>query len=135
MSAGMKADAAPRTRTLVLLGWLSIAVSTGAWIAHLLFIVVWVGVQGRGRAGLGSACTTGAVAPFHLATLVTALLALGALAASAFVYREHDRVAPSDPELAGQFRFLGLLGIGTAVFNLVLILFEGSYVLFLRSCG
>jgi hypothetical protein len=131
----MTTEAPPRTRMLALLGWLSIAVSVVAWTSHLFFTGIWVEVSGRGRGGAGSVCETGPTAPFHLATVVTALLALVALAMSLHVYRRRDAVEPVDPRLPGQLRFLGLLGIGAAIFNLVLILWEGSYVFFLGHCG
>jgi hypothetical protein len=131
----VKTDAPPRTRTVVLLGWLSVALSIVAWTSHLVFTGIWVAVSGRGRNGLGPVCATGPTAPFHLATVVTALVTIGALAMSVHVFRERDRLDPPDARLGGQLQFLGLLGIGVAVFNLVLILWEGSYVFFLGHCG
>jgi hypothetical protein len=131
----MSTNAPPHTRTAVLLGWLSLALSIAAWTSHLLFTGIWVGVSGRGRNGVGPVCDTGPTAPFHVATVVTALVAIGALAMSVHVFRERDRLDPPDARLGGQLQFLGLLGIGAAVFNLVLILWEGSYVFFLGHCG
>jgi hypothetical protein len=125
-----------KVRVLAVLAWSAIAISTVAWTVHLVFVATWVTVSGRGRAGpaAGGICDTGPTTPYHLATLVTALLALIALAMAAHVYRERH-VDPDDAPLAGQLRFLGLIGIASAVFNLVLILWEGSYVLFLGHCG
>jgi heme/copper-type cytochrome/quinol oxidase subunit 2 len=130
-------DTEAKVRLLALLAWSAIAISTLAWTVHLVFTGIWVTVSGRGRAGsaVGGICDTGPTTPYHLATLVTALLALAALAMAAYVYRERDRVEPENPQLVSQLRFLGLIGVASALFNLVLILWEGSYVFFLGHCG
>ena len=60
-------------------------------------------------------------------------LPVAAWMAHLIVYRHRNGSGEGD--LSSQYRFLGLLGIGSAVFNLVLILAEGSVVLFLWSCG
>jgi hypothetical protein len=116
-------------------GWAAIVGSTMAWAAHLVFSGAWAVFGGRARAGPSSACVYGQTWPLHLATVATALVCLTTLAVAWAVYRHHGDATSGDGSVAGQLRFLGLVGIGASIVNLLLILAEGSYVFFLRSCG
>ncbi len=117
------------------LGWSAIAGSTAAWATHLVFSGAWSVFGGRARAGPAASCSYGSVWPLHVATLVTGLACVLAFVAGAVVYRHRDGADSGEGTIAAQYRFLGLVGMGTAIINLVLILAEGSYVFFLRSCG
>jgi hypothetical protein len=118
-----------------LLGWGAVVASTGAWVAHLVFSAAWAVQGGRARFGPGTACAASAAWPMHLATVLMALVCIGALGAAGAVYRHRGDAESGSGTLEGQLRFLGLLGLAVAAVNLVLIVVEGSYVFFLRSCG
>ena len=121
-------------RRIALIGWTAVSLPVAAWMAHLIFSAAYAASAGRGRIGASTACRSGvATWPLHVGTVVGALTCLGSLALAFFVYRHRNGSGEGD--LSSQYRFLGLLGIGSAVFNLVLILAEGSVVLFLWSCG
>ncbi len=91
-------------------------------------------VRGRDRIGPSSACTHGiAVWPLHVGTAVGVVACLISLASAMFVFRRRD--GSDEGSLASQYRFLGLLGIGSSMFNLVLIVGEGTVVRFLHACG
>jgi hypothetical protein len=128
----MNAEAPTRRRVLTLVAWSAIAVPTAAWAVHLVFTAAFAGYGGRGRAGTAP-CQVGPEWPMHLATAVTALLCVAGAVAAHAVYRQHD--GSGSGSLGGQYRLLGLLGYASAAFNLVLILIEGSYVIFLGHCG
>jgi len=117
------------------LGWGAVVASTAAWTSHLLFTAAWAVEGGRARSGPGATCAYGTAWPMHVATVLTAGVCVLALVAAGIVYRHRDDADPGSGTLEGQLRFLGLLGLATAAVNLLLILVEGSYVLFLRSCG
>ncbi len=119
---------------MTLLGWAAVGIPVLAWMGHLAFSAAYAAEAGRDRIGPSSACTHGiAVWPLHLGTAVGALFCLASLAAAVFV---HGRGTGSGDEgLASQYRLLGVLGVGSSVFNLVLILGEGSVVQFLHACG
>ncbi len=124
----------PRTddRRLVATGWLAIGTPILAWMAHLIFCAGYAAATGRGRTGVASGCRYGATSwPFHVATAATVVICLVSLAAALHVLRSSG----ADGREAGHLRFLGLLGIGSSVSNLVLILGEGSIVVFLHSCA
>jgi hypothetical protein len=116
-------------------GWAAIAGSTAAWATHLIFSAAWAVEGGRGRSAASAMCGHGPTWPLHLATLVTAAVCVVALGAAWVVYRHRDDALSGSGSIEGQLRFLGLLGLGVAAVNLLLIVVEGSYVFFLRSCG
>jgi hypothetical protein len=121
-------------RRMALLGWTAVTVPIVAWMLHLIFSAAYVASAGRGRIGASSACRTGAaVWPLHLGTVVGVVTCLASLALAAFVHQHRNGSGEGDA--SSQYRFLGLLGIASSVFNLVLIVAEGSVVLFLWSCG
>jgi hypothetical protein len=88
-----------------------------------------------------SAALSGATCPhpqvrwaMHGLTLFTALATLVAIGWSAALYRE-GRGSPQDAvTVAGRDRFLGAFGLLTGAVSLLLILWEGAYVLFLSGC-
>jgi hypothetical protein len=122
-------------RFYAVLGWGAVVGSTAAWVTHLVFSAAWSVEGGRSRAGASAACTHGPTWPLHVATALTAAICLVALGAALIVLRHRADASSGSGSLDGQLRFLGLLGVAAAVINLVLIVLEGSYVLFLRSCG
>jgi hypothetical protein len=122
-------------RFYAVLGWGAVAVSTAAWVTHLIFSAAWSVEGGRSRAAASAACGHGPTWPLHLATALTAAVCLIALGAALIVLRHRADTPSESDSLDGQLRFLGQLGVGAAVVNLVLIVLEGSYVFFLRSCG
>jgi hypothetical protein len=128
----MSVETPSRTRLLTFVGWSAIVVPTAAWAVHLVFTASFAGFGGRGRAGTAP-CSVGPEWPMHLATAVTALACVAGAFAAHAVYRYHD--GSGSGSLAGQYRLLGLIGYASAAFNLVLILVEGSYVIFLGHCG
>jgi|1185.fasta_scaffold808564_2 hypothetical protein len=131
----MSSRAERSPRFYATLGWGAIVVSTVAWAAHLLFSAAWVEAGGRSRSAASGACAYGATWPLHLATVVTAAACLVALGAALVVLRHRDDAESGSGTLEGQLRFLGLVGVAAALVNLLLIVVEGSYVFFLRSCG
>jgi hypothetical protein len=121
-------------RRMALIGWTAVGVPVVAWMAHLIFSAAYAASTGRGRIGASSACRPGAALwPLHLATGIGVLACVGSLVLATFVYRQRN--GAGEGGLSSQYRFLGLLGIGSSVFNLVLILAEGSAVPFLHGCG
>ncbi len=121
-------------RRIALIGWTAVVVPIVAWMAHLIFSAAYVASTGRGRIGASSVCRPGAALwPLHLGTGVGVLACLASLALATLVSRQP--IEPGTGGLGSQYRFLGLLGIGSSVFNLVLILAEGSAVPFLHGCG
>lgn len=121
-------------RRVALIGWTAVTVPIVAWMLHLIFSAAYVASAGRGRVGASTACRTDvALWPLHVGTAVGALTCLASLALAWFVYRRRNGSGEGD--VSSQYRFLGLLGIASSVFNLVLIVAEGSVVLFLWSCG
>ncbi len=130
----MSLDVQTDERPMALIGWAAVGVPLLAWMGHLVFSAAYAAYAGRDRIGPSSACTHGiAVWPLHLGTAVGALFCLASLAAAAFVH--HQRNGTGSGGLSSQYRFLGLLGIASSVFNLALILGEGSVVPFLHACG
>lgn len=100
------------------LWWFPLAGPIGAWTVHLVFLASWV------RHG----CNTGTEWPMHLVTAVTAVIALAGIVLSRRLVRLGADAEDADTA-AGRLRFLGLLGLVVGIFNLALILLEGSYVL------
>ncbi len=108
----MSVDVRPDERHLALIGWAAVGVPVLAWMGHLVFSAAYAAEAGRDRIGPSSACTHGiAVWPLHLGTAVGALFCLASLAAALFVHRQRN--GSGEGGLSSQFRFLGLLGIGS----------------------
>ena len=108
----------------MILLWLAIAAGPLLWMTHLVgasALVEWACEAQRREWTL------------HALTLVTAVPAAAALALCIRV----ARTAPAPEEagtVAGRTRFLALFGVLTAAISLALIVFEGSYVLFIDAC-
>lgn len=90
-----------------------------AWAAHLL-----VGV-----ALVPAVCETGALWPFHLATVVTALVALGGVGLSL-----RERRAERSPRFGPRERFVGDVGLVVSLLFLALIVAEGLPALWVDAC-
>lgn len=121
-------------RRLTLIGWIAVGVPIFAWMAHLIFSAAYAASAGRGRIGPSSACHQGiATWPLNVGTAAGVLTCLATLALAVFVHGHGN--GSGEGGLSSQYRYLGLLGIGSSVFNLVLIVAEGTIVFFLHSCG
>ena len=97
-------------------GWFAVAGGIAAWMAHLTAEASLVGLV----------CQHPDLKwTMHAATAACVLVTLTALAVSVRLVR-----TPSTP-----WQFVGWLGVISSVVNVVLIVFEGSYVIFIRPCG
>ena len=109
-------------------GWVFVisTVAIGAWMVHLT----------AESALTRFTCTRHSTRwVLHLLTLVTGAVALGATLAGwrlAHAGGQEDEEADTREATA---RFLGMFATIVAASNLLLILAEGSYVVFLRSCA
>jgi hypothetical protein len=108
----------------VIVLWLAIAAGPTLWVVHLVgasALVEWACESERREWTI------------HALTVLTAL---PVLAAVAWCLRAAG-TAPAPEEdgtVAGRTRFLALFGALTAAISLALILFEGSYALFIPPC-
>jgi hypothetical protein len=90
--------------------WFALTAGIVAWIAHLVFFASIVEfVNDNGYFWL-----------FHVGNVVCIALA-------------GDDDDEEDPTPEGRMRFLGLLGMASNGINLLLILFEGSYIFFIGT--
>jgi hypothetical protein len=97
-----------------------------AWFAVVAPIVAWLVHLTTEASLVQHTCTSsGTQWPMHAVTAVCVAVTLSAMAVAL-------RMAQT-PE--GPWRFIGLLGLILAAANLVLILLEGSYVLFIKACA
>ena len=106
--------------------WAAVLVGIPAWAVHLVFTAAmarFVEVH------------PGWMWTMHLATAVTALATLAGMAICADLLRVAGRpdTHGDDASAAGLTRFLAALGLLVGVSNLMLILLEGSYVIFVRK--
>jgi hypothetical protein len=111
--------------------WTAVLIGIPAWIAHLVFEASMVGFT---SAHPGWRWT------LHLATGGAALVTLAGMAICFDLIRLADRSGPGDVERddassSTLTRFLGEFGLLLGATNLVLILLEGSYVIFVRRGG
>jgi hypothetical protein len=97
-----------------------------AWFAVVTPIVAWL-VHLTGEASLVRlTCNrSGGQLPMHLLTAGCIAATLWAIAVALRIARHPD----------GPWRFIGLLGLILGGANVVLILLEGSYVLFINACA
>jgi hypothetical protein len=103
--------------------WFALTAGIVAWIAHLVFFASIVEfVNDNGYFWL-----------FHVGNVVCIALAVLAIYLSWLVYRAGEDDDEEDPTPEGRMRFLGLLGMASNGINLVLILFEGSYIFFIGT--
>jgi hypothetical protein len=118
----MSADATTATRssrTDVFLGWAAAVVPIGAWIVHISVTAALVDVACEHRWVLWI---------MHALTLVTALVCVAGIAIGVHLFRK--------PEYGtnAAMRFLGVFAAAIAFVNLLLIVWEGAYVIFLDPC-
>lgn len=117
------ATATGRTRTWRI--WFVLTVPVVAWMAHLVSLSALTNL----------ACDHDSIEwVLHAITGALALVCLAALWISYRLVQEGTDDEESGTE-AGRTNFLGLLGLVIGGANLALILLEGSYVLFIRSCA
>jgi hypothetical protein len=112
----MSASAAHRTVPSARAAWYAVVAPIVAWLVHL-----------TAEASLvqHTCNSSGTQWPMHAVTAVCVAVTLSAVAVA-------FRMSQT-PE--GPWRFLGLLGLILAGANLVLILLEGSYVVFIKACA
>jgi hypothetical protein len=105
------------------------------WFAVLGPIALWLAHIGALAALATASCTDGvALAAMHVITGITALGTLLAMWWSLAMVRRAGPIGEAEPTPQGRERFLGLFGLATGAVNLVLILWEGSYVLVIDGC-
>jgi hypothetical protein len=105
--------------------WFAVLGGVGAWMVHLTYAASVVRLTCEHPSLIWT---------IHGVTAVTALVTVAAIAMSAALVREGSD-AESAGTRAGQFRFLGLMGLLVGAINLALILLEGSFAIFLRPCA
>jgi hypothetical protein len=112
--------AAGPTRRQIALAWAATVVPIGAWVVHLTgeASLVRLACEHRGYEWVMHALTAG-----------TALVCLACLAYGVSIAR---RLVGESGN--GAVRFLGVLAASVAFVNLLLIVWEGSYVPFLPLC-
>jgi hypothetical protein len=99
-----------------LAGWFAVTGGIVAWLAHITALSALV----------APACgDAGAEWAMHAATAACSLMTVAALVVAMRLARRGSR----------PWRFLGQVGVISSATNLVLILFEGSYVLFFGPCS
>jgi hypothetical protein len=107
--------------------WLAALIGIPAWIAHLTFLAAMVPFTDN---------HSGWEWTLHAATAITALITLAGMAVCWDLWRSAgvEVADPDTPDVspAALSRFLGFFGLVIGATNLVLILVEGSYVLFVR---
>jgi hypothetical protein len=110
--------------------WLAALIGIPAWIAHLTFLAAMVPYTDK---------HSGWDWTLHAATAIAALVTLAGTAVCFDLWRRSGAEEPDtdtadlNPSALG--RFIGFFGLATGLTNLVLILAEGSYVLFVRRGG
>ncbi len=113
-----------RLNRLELIGWAAVSFPIAIWMGHLIYSAAMVEV----------ACTHGLVWAINLGTVVAGLWVLGHLLSAIYVVRRAPDGATTTAGPIEQLRFLGFLGITSALFNLALIIGEGTYAIFLSPC-
>ena len=103
--------------------WFAVTAGILAWIAHLVFFASIVEfVHDNGYFWL-----------FHVGNVLCIALAVLALYLSWLLYRAGNGDDEEDPTPQGRMRFLGLVGLAVNGINLLLIVFEGSYIFFIGT--
>ena len=105
--------------------WFAALVGIGAWMVHITAV-----------SSLAKyACKSdGTLWTLHLATVVTAAItAVGIWICLAVMRSAEDE--ESSGTMAGNQNFVGVFGLTTGAFSLLLIVFEGSYAFFLSPCA
>jgi hypothetical protein len=119
------AEAGPDTGQGGVKAWAGALVGIAAWMAHITALASLVELTCERPALEGA---------LHLVTAVTAGVTLvGMWWCWALVRQAEDHDATGSR--GGRLRFLGLFGLIMGGFSVVLILWEGSYVLFLDPCA
>ena len=105
--------------------WFAVTGGIAMWIIHIC-----------GSAALATSSCTSTSALWSMHALTLATLAGTALAMwwSWVMVRVAGPVGESDPGTGGRERFLGLFGLATGAISVLLIVWEGSYVLVIDAC-
>jgi len=104
------------------LPWVAVCTGIAMWTVHLV----------AGAALAPNACNDNAAYDaINVLTVVTALVTVGAMVVCWRMMRHRDT---SELAGGGHIRFLGVLGLLANAINLMLILFEGSFVVVIHSC-
>jgi hypothetical protein len=112
MSDGAARSAVPSARA----AWYAVVAPIVAWLVHLCAEASLV---------QHTCNSAGTQWPMHAVTGVCIAVTLSAMAVAFRISQ-----TPSPP-----WRFVGLLGVIVGAANLVLILLEGSYVVFIKACA
>lgn len=121
----MSVESPPRPSPVSPLDWLMITGPIGVWVVHVSFeaaITRFTCIEPGWRWVM------------HAATVVAAAVTAVAILHCLRLARRAGNGEDAGTE-AGQMRFAGLFGVAMGLFNLVLVLWEGAYVFFLRSCA
>ncbi len=120
----MTAKLASRFNRLELIGWTAVAFPIAIWMGHLIYSAAMVEV----------ACTHGLLWAINVGTVVAGLWVVGHLLSAVYVVLRAPTGSTTTRGPIEQLRFLGILGITSAVFNLALIIGEGTYAIFISPC-
>jgi hypothetical protein len=106
--------------------WYAVLSGIAWWMAHLVIDASLVRI---------SCLHPGWRLVMHGVTVVTALGTILAIVWSAQMVAQNRGISDEDPGAPNRELFLGLFGLGVGSISLLLILWEGSYVLALSSCA
>jgi hypothetical protein len=105
--------------------WFCIVGGIVIWMVHISAIASLAGVS----------CTHPNVKwVMHAITIVLALLTVVAILGCRALLRDHDLAPDLARDEPSRLRFLAVFGLWTGGFSLLLIVWEGAYVAFLRTC-
>ena len=125
MSQEIKEQAGRVLRRSEGLMWIVALAGIGLWMAHITAVSSLVKFTCNEKGSLWW---------LHVATVVTALPTLLSIRVCWNLVR-HSGDDESQGTLAGNHTFVGVFGVITGGFSLLLILLEGSYAFFLSPCA
>ena len=105
--------------------WIPVVAPIGLWIAHL------TAVSSLSRLACNDHAYTWVQ---HAVTAVTGVAVVLCMLMATRLVSAGRGTTEEDGSVPGRTKFLGLFALGVGAVNLALILLEGSYVIFIRSC-
>ena len=122
--SGVAALLRPPTHGLRL--WYAVLSGIALWMAHVLIVTSLARIR----------CSEGWVDwILHGSTVVLGIGTLVGMVWSWQLWRQHADAVEDAPDATSRWMFLGLFGFLTQAISLLVIVWEGLYVPFLRSCG